>query len=459
MANTPITGNTGFVAVGFTMQLNNAGTGTWSSSDVTIATVDSKGLVTGVSQGSVNILFTLGDSTVYTAPITVLATTYTNGFDISRILPVMIGRKGWKQPTQSDFTPVLNSINTSCSSFRYYNQDHWACDAYNLWNVQNDAGISSDNFNTFLTDLQVGVVMNALNMVFRQPSVIEEPQILFEKQFRTQWRPIPNASKFCGWQLKPADGDYTTKIDSVQLITTAPCTITLYCYNDLIPEALYTRQFTITEGYKQTIFNLEDFYISRQDDIHKGGMFYCGYYQDELANQGVQAVDVYLTWWSDPKMFAYQAFEAVSNYMDKTFVRWAYYSNWKTYGIGLEVSTWWNFTNTIIRDAHEFDNLIGLLMIQKGIELTMQSTRSSLDQRISQSQMDGLYAYLEGIMPVGKYRSKTESPVMSVRGRIEDEVKRIRKTFFPDNEAIFTIPPVADYGLSVPAIGHIVYPQ
>lgn len=456
---TPIIGNTGFVAVGETMTLSNkTDGGTWSSSDDTIATVSNVGIVTGVSGGSVTITYSYtADKIDYTSttPITIVALAYTNGFDISRILPTLIGRKGWKQPTQSDFPFILNSVNTSCLSGRPYNQDHKAATAYQLWQVQENASIDSDGFNQYLTDLQVGVVMSSLNSVFRRPSIIEEPKILFEKQFRTQYRPIQNAHKFCGWQLKPSNGDYTSKIESISFTATAPCTVTIYIYNDLRLDPLWQQDIDVIKEYDQTIINIENLYLSRLDDQHKGGIFYYGYYQDQLAEQGVEAVDVYLTWWEEPNMFAYQAFEAN---MDETFgfVRNSYYSNWRTYGLGVEVSTWWNYTNTIIRNAHEFDNLIGLFMIQKAIEETMQTTRANAQQLLTQDQMAMLYDTLEG--RAGRFKTSNTAVdfATGIRNRIELEVKRVQKTFFPDDEMIFTIPPTYETQYALPSLGHIM---
>lgn len=60
----PITGSTA-VCVGETIQLSNATPGgTWSSSDPSIATVDSSGLVTGVTSNYVDIIYTVNNTCV-----------------------------------------------------------------------------------------------------------------------------------------------------------------------------------------------------------------------------------------------------------------------------------------------------------------------------------------------------------------------------------------------------------
>ncbi|MBI2274299.1 MAG: HYR domain-containing protein, partial [Bacteroidetes bacterium] len=53
----PVTGNTS-VCIGSTTTLSNANSGTWSSSNSLIASVNASGVVTGVAQGTANIIFT-----------------------------------------------------------------------------------------------------------------------------------------------------------------------------------------------------------------------------------------------------------------------------------------------------------------------------------------------------------------------------------------------------------------
>jgi hypothetical protein len=366
----------------------------------------------------------------------------TNGFDNSRVLPILMARKGWEQPTQSEFTPTLDAASTACVSGMFYNYDHAACDPMSIWSVQADSRITDVNFNAYLGRLKQQIALNSLNAVFRESAVIESPQILFEKQFRTQYIPIPNTSKFCGWQMKIANGDYSVKIDSVAFMTTAPCTFTIYLYNDLRADAVYTKQITVAKGYDQTIINIDDLIINRLNDTNKGSVFFIGYYQDELQAQGVQAVDVFLNWWHTYNMIGYQGFEAISNYANKTFIRDQYVSNYRTYGFNMELSSYYDHTNTIIRNAYAFDRLQGLMMTYKCIEETVNSNRSNLEQRISGENFDIMYSMLQGGY-IERQGNRTATPSkMSLRSTIESEIDRVRKTFFDNSKIETSIPPV-----------------
>lgn len=455
--STPITGNNGFLAVAKTAQLGNSiAGGAWTSSDTSVATVGAgTGILTGVAAGNVVITYTAGLN-VSTLPIQIVPLSYTNGFDISRVLPVLIGRKGWKQPTTTTFPFTLNTVNTSCLSGRYYQRDNPACSPDKIWSAQEDQTITEANFNALLTDMQVGVVMDSLASVFRQPSLVEQPLIIFEKSFRTSYKPITNAAKFCGWQLQVADGNYTAKIDSISFTSTAPCTVTIYLFNDLRSAPIWQQDLTVTVPNDQTIYNLENLYMSRLDDTHKGGVFFFGYFQDQLEAQNAKAVDVYLNWFADPNMFAYQAFEATSDMATLTFRRDQYFSNYRTYGLGVEISTWWDFTNTIIRNAHEFDNLMGLMMAAKCIEEITNSPRSNAEMRVTQDQLAGMYETLNGMRFEKPHGGVAVDYRSGLKNKIELEVKRIQDTFLATPDVIHSIPPVNGAGVKIPTWGHMM---
>ena len=366
----------------------------------------------------------------------------TNGFDLSRVLPIMKARKGWQQPTQADFTPVLDTANTTCTSGMFYNYDHSACDPMTIWSVQPDSNISDVNFNAYLDKYKQQIAMNSLNAVFRESAVIESPKILFEKQFRTGYTTITNANKFCGWQVKIAQGDYSAKIDSIALMFDKACTVTIYVFNDLLQAPIWQQEFTVTTGYNQEIFNIDDLILNRLNNTNKGGVFFVGYFQAEVEAQDAKAVDVYLNNFAVYNIIGYQQFEATSDYNTLWFRRDMYYANFRTYGVNLEISTYYDHTNTIIRNAYAFDRLQGLMMTFKCIEDTVYSNRSNIDQRISAENFDAMLTYLNG-GSVQRGDSKIGRPSKASLGQlIEQEVDRVRKTFYDNTQMVTAIPPV-----------------
>lgn len=364
---------------------------------------------------------------------------YTNGLDLERLLPIMMGRKGWQQPTLSDFSPVLSDDVLECKSGMYYNFTHSSCSPVRLFDAQEDNTITDDNFNAFLLSLKQQVAVESMLAVFCENDIIEPPKILFEKQFRTDYVDIDNSGKFCGWQVKISDGDYATRLESIGLMLSGAGNVTIYIYNDLKATAIWSKQYSVTAENNQEIQVVDDVILTRLNNEHKGGIFFIGYYQEELEDQGIKAVDVYLNWWEQFNMIGYQAFEAVSNYGDKTFVRDQYFANFRTYGLNLEFSTNRDFTNTVIRNANAFDRLQDMIMAQKCIEVQLNSLRVNGEQRSNREAMETLYNEIEGLkggegIP---YRQ-------GLKDRIVAEVARVKHTFFHKEGIVNTIPPVND---------------
>ncbi len=369
-----------------------------------------------------------------------------NGFDESLVIPALTKRKGWKQPTVAipNF-PTLTGDVITCQSGLPFNLDHAACSPVLLWKCQEDNGISAEDFNQYLLDLQASVIMDALNGIFMMSQIIESPRSIFSKNFRTAYKPIPNVGDFCGWQINVAEGDYAVKIESVGLIMSDSCTVTLYLYNDVIAEPLWTKDVTVVAGQNQEVINIDDLILHYSDDTHKTGTFFFGYYQDDLANQGVQALDVYLDSFNGFNMMGYQCFQAKSNYTDKTFVRSQYETNYRTFGLNLEISSYNDFTNTIVRLAPQFDRLLGMCMTAKCITEVMTSGRINDGQNISQQQFEMLFRTLEGSIQNPNTRNEFAVNIpyrTGLKNKIEREMWRMTQTFLPDDKIMVTIPPV-----------------
>ncbi len=374
-----------------------------------------------------------------------------NGFDESIVIPALTKRKGWTQPTLSSFTPILTGDVITNDSGLPFNRDHGACSPNLLWLCQEDNKISSADFNAYLLSLQAAVIMDALNGIFMLPQIIESPKAIFAKNFRTAYKPIPNTANFCGWQIDVAEGDYAVKIDSVALIMSGACTVTLYLYNDMVAAPLWTQRITVTAAASQQVVNIDDLILHYSDDTHKTGTFFFGYYQDEINdqmdsnNQPITALDVYLDGFNNYNMLGYQCFQAESNYAAKTFVRSQYQSNYRTFGLNLEMSTYHDFSNTIVRNASQFDRLIGMCMVAKCIEEVMASTRINGQKNLSEQQLDLLFKQLQG--SIQNPNTRTEFAVnipyrTGLKNKIEREMWRITQTFIPDQKVCVTIPPV-----------------
>lgn len=367
-----------------------------------------------------------------------------NGFNEALVIPALTERKGWAQPTVTSFPTLTGDVITNLSGLPY-NRDHAACSPVTLYDTQEDPEITDDAFNAYLSDLQTANIMDSLNGVFINSQIIESPICIFSKNFRTDYRPIPNTGKFVGVQISVAEGNYAVKISSLILLMSDACTVKLYCYNDMSMPPLLTKDIAVAAGQSQAIVNVDDWVLNYSDDTHKTGVFFIGYYQQQLEDQDVTALDVYLNSFSSYNMLGYEYFAADSNYTNKTFIRSQYQSNYTTFGLNLEISTYYDYTNTIIRNASQFDRLLGMNMAAKCITEAMNSSRSNSNERISEQQLDFLYKELEGGSGNvgGKGRFGVNIPYAGgLKNKIEREMWRMTQTFLPDDKLCVTIPPV-----------------
>lgn len=362
---------------------------------------------------------------------------YSNGLDMGRVLPIMTARRGWRQPTDSSFDYTLSTAVKECTSGRYYNLEHAACSPITIMENQEDERITEDNYNDFLIQLKEQIASEALLAVFTSEDLIEGAKILYEKQIRSQYQPIDNSGKFCGWQFRVAGGEVASRIDSMQFLFDKACTVTIYVYSDVVADAIWEQEFTITAGYNQQVENITNLVLSRLNDEYKGSMLYVGYYQDEIEAQGAKALNVYLNYWERFNCVGYQGFEATSDYENLTFVRDTYSSNYRTYGLNLEISSYRDHTNNVCRSPNVFDELQGLIMQQKCISIAMNSPRANGGNRMSRESYEMLYNEIEGL------RGGEGIPYrQGLKDRIRREVKKVKDTFNRVAQPMYLIPPV-----------------
>lgn len=376
----------------------------------------------------------------------------TNGFEDTEVLAALQPRKGWVQPTQTEFTPTLSVDVLKCLCPTPFNDDHAVCSPYILWKMQEDAGITTDNLNAYLMRLKTAVIMNSLNLIFKNRQVIEEPKLVWSKSFRTKYTPIPNSGKTCGWQIQVAEGSYAAKVDAISLLFNfidghaGAINVTLSLYNDMRKPAIWTKA-CVAQSDDQTIVNIDDLIMRYQSKDNKGGIFYLTYDQSEIAAQGAQALNCYLNDWNSFAIVDYQPFESTTGGV-LHFKRDQYYSNFTTYGMNLEISTYKDYTNTICRNASQFDRILGLQMVRKCIEEVMFSGRSNKDERVSQENLDMLYMQLEGGVPAMQNRIPMAVNVpykTGLKNDIEREAWRMTNTFFPKEQIQSTVPPVVGH--------------
>lgn len=346
-----------------------------------------------------------------------------NGFDLTVVLAALKGRLGWQQPTESGYN-IVNTANQASTSGRYYNNGfHASCTIQNIYDTQPDKDITPEAFNALVSEMGGDVAVSMLNMVYDSPQLIES-HLLYKKCDNTANRAVTNTGKFCGLRFSNISEGCAVMLNNVLLHFDADTTVKLYLFNEFKTVAVETWDIPVTAN-QQKVFNLNQVINNSSTEL-KGGTWFLGYFQDELTN-GAKAIDF------SPERIPFLKFNAMSFEANKVgaddFKRNEYSSSWNMYGLNVEASSYRDLTNEIVQNAHQFDELQGLIMASRVMELIINSTRSSYKQRITQEIINVYYRELNSV-------TTSENPFQGgIKSKIKAEVKRIRESFKPKKQA------------------------
>lgn len=352
------------------------------------------------------------------------ATDYSNGFCLSKVNSALFGRVGWLQPTDAD-APVINSTNLLSKSGRYFNDGsfHALSTVQNIKSIMEDAGANTSVLNSHLERMQKSVIARALNGVFCEPEYIE--QTLLYKRHGGNKTLLPNDEKFIGVRfIVPSSPDLAIQIDSIGLLFDSDVTFNLYLFNDIKQAPVWTSEVTAVAN-TQVVAELADVVLNYIGGENHGGIFYLGYFQDELGSaKAIRESDVHFVC---NTIFGYQMIESEAigaNDFNRSEISYTMQSN----GLNPHVSVFRDHTWQIVKKASLFDNVIGMQMAIQVIESIMFSKRSNSDERVLKDTGAQLSASLDlnGVAPV------SDGPqTFGIKAQVLKELQRLRKSFYP----------------------------
>lgn len=339
---------------------------------------------------------------------------YSNGYDMDTVLPLLSARVGWR------------SQNNSSASGRYFEDFHALCQAQNLRNTQINASISDSDFASYLSSLQSAVISRCLNGVLNETEYLEEVQVR-DRVINSQDFPLQNGEFFCGYRIKIArDQALSVQIRSVTLYFDSVVTFNLYLFKEGIHQPIKTISVT-TVANDQTTIDLTDLVLNYP--AYKGDVFYLGFYQMDLGSaHAINEVSTY----NQTKVFSAIPFisQALSpTSFNQKFITWTYFP----YGMNLQIASFRDFTGLIKKNAFLFDELQGLTMAYVVLEQILYSNRNNADERkLSELVSNGtLQMELQGAVPI------SDSPqITSLGKRIEREIQRVKKSFYPSAQPV-----------------------
>lgn len=349
-------------------------------------------------------------------------TDYTNGYNLAKVTTALLGRLGWKQPTQTEFA-IIDAPNLASTSGRYFNDGsfHPLVTIPNIKATCDDENISDVNFNAQLVTMQKSIIMQALTAVFNRPELIEQT-LLFERGL-TNDQQIANGGNFVGIRFKLAPTNIAMQILSLSLYFNAAKTFNLYLFHDTKKAQLQTIPVT-TVADDAVIVELDNLFLNNLIGPYKSGFFYLGYFQNDI----VPAIAYYeqKARYARANGFDYDFFQAPGSAGVFDHVNVGITS--QNYGMNAEIKTFHDHTASIIRNAHLFDDVVGLQMAYHVVKQVIYAVRSNRSERILKDALDkyGIIYEIEGAAPVPDVPKST-----GLKQRIDQALKSLNQSFFP----------------------------
>jgi len=352
-------------------------------------------------------------------------TTYTNGFCFAQVMSALFGRVGWLQTTTAA-DPVLNATNLISKSGRKFNDGsfHSLVTLKNIKGVMEQENANDAAFNAYIEGLQRAVLLRSLNGIFNEPEYL--CQGLLYQRWGSQDAVIENTGKFVAWKITaPPAADLATQIDSVSLYFTEDVTFNLYLFNDVKKTAVWVGEVT-AQAWNQTVVNLDDIVLNHIGGNNLGGVFYFGYFQDDLGT--AKAIREQYSDFVVNRPYGATMVEATTDGAANFVRNNIGYSVYQAYGINLHISVFRDHTWQIVKKAGLFDNVNGLQMAAQVIEMITYSTRSNGTERLLKTETSALNASLDlmGVAPVSDGPKTT-----GIRSQITKELERMKASFFP----------------------------
>jgi hypothetical protein len=415
---------------GFRFYIESTGVGTWKEVNWSRRNDGGFNLLNGFSF-SLNDVFTVHVTGGFA--VTTVEGSYTNGYNLEKVMAALFARLGWKQPDKAG-SPAIDAVNALSNSGRYFNDGsfHALVTIDNIKACMEEAGATDLNLNSYLTTLQQSIILRALNAVFDGPERIEEVKLFERYGYNDQ--DIANDLKFVGYEINVANArDVAVQLDAIHLYTTTGTSVQLYLFKDGVKDPVWTESFNAGVARATTEFQVNDVILTT-------GRYWLGYFQDDLID-GNQGIWEQVECWN--KSFMFSAKPVIMDTADHQIdIENRSYPN-QTFGLNLELSSFRDNTRQIIRKANMFDELIGLSMASVVMEQVIYAVRSNATERILKDQVEkmGLQLELNGQVPL------SEGPkIFSFKQRIDREARKVKELFYPKQKSVtVNLGDVSDY--------------
>jgi hypothetical protein len=304
----------------------------------------------------------------------------------------LFGGVGFRQSTLTGYD-IVDAANQVSSSGLFYQDASFLITIKNIKATQENPLISDVDFNKLLKQVQESVILDVCNKVTAGESDYLQSVNLYpyEKTFKNT---LDVTDKFSGFRIVPNNrNNLISKLSFIELCFDSDVTFNLYLYNSNNPN-LYIQTVEVNaKANESTIVDL-GWFIS-DDTTHKGGVFYLGYFEDDLGGAKPIKRDFEMAdLGRSTKCFYIEPVKlehAVSVIDVSTSVEVS-----DTGGLNLGVEIYNDYTEFISKNKNLFWQAIQTQMAIKVLNLIATSTQSNATQRILQNVIDRAIIELHG---------------------------------------------------------------
>jgi hypothetical protein len=344
-------------------------------------------------------------------------------FRTEPVLQALTGRIGWKQYS---FPLMLDAINASSAGGRYFQDFHKAVTLQNIYDTMELENADDAQFNEYLSDLQRSAILRTLSAVFTSDDILEQTPL-----YRTLWneklKSRATTADFAGYVINPApDASKCVRLKSLTLLFDGDGAFDVFiCRGD---GALVNQIPVTVESGKKKVLHLDEL-LPRMSDDDRDARYYVGYRPADAP----EPLESDCPQWSKTYLFGYIPIESDADFA-------APVETWRTYGLNLELASYSDFTDPIIRSAYLFDQAVGMQMAADIIEQTLNSTRSNKTERLTKEMQNALYNELNSAYTGPEFPYST-----GLKNQIVKEIKKLHVNFFPKMKAFIKTPSCCTY--------------
>lgn len=339
----------------------------------------------------------------------------TNGINIEDVTKALFGRLGWASPfgdTTIGDNPTIDVPNLESKSGRYFQSFHPLCTPFNIKQCYFE-NLDDVQFNLLLEQIQKDAIVRCITSVFTDIELIQQVR-LFDRYSGNDQKQTNNGS-FIGYEINISkDYGLSTQINGVFIHLDKESTFNMYLFKDGQSEPIKTIPVTSKED-KEIYVPFEDVILSYSD----GYRYFIGYFQNDIGD-----AEAYIEQISNcSKTLCFSADPIIAKADGVTFDKKNIGYTSLPYGINLDLSTFRDYTSTVINNASKFDEAIGLTVCVAALEIMLNSTNSNATERITKDLTKSIFSDLNQ-MPV-----EGVPVVPGLKSRLNGEFKKLRLNF------------------------------